>query len=351
VRALVFHSIRTVGVETVPDPVLREPGDALVRVLRTAICGSDLHPYHGREVGLDAGTVMGHEFLGEVVDTGPAARAWRRGDRVVAPFSTACGTCTACAGGLSARCVHGQLFGWVAGGAGLNGAQAEYVRVPLADATLVRVPEGVGLEAALLVGDVLATGLYAARRAELGPRSTCAIVGCGPIGLAALLAVRSIGVERVFALDTVPERLALAARFGAVALDARDPNPGGAVRDTTGGHGVDAALEAAGTAAATRLAWDVVRPGGTLALAGVHTEQAFGITPTEAYDKNVTIRSGRCPARSLMPQLIDWLPAHARDVEALVTHRLPLADATSAYRLFDTKQDGCIKIVLDPTRS
>jgi threonine dehydrogenase-like Zn-dependent dehydrogenase len=346
---LVFRGVRDVAVVGLPEPRLQAPDDAIVRVLRTSVCGSDLHPYHGREVGLDAGTVMGHEFAGEVLAVGAAVRTWRPGDVVVSPFSTACGACWACAADLSARCTRGQLFGWVQAGVGLHGAQAEQVRVPLADATLVGAPATVSLDAALLLGDVLATGAYAVRRADLGARATCAVVGCGPVGLAAVLAARSCDVDMLFAIDTLPERLALAAGFGATPVEAGDALQ--ALSAATTGRGVDAVVEAVGSPASARLAWQLVRPGGTLSVVGVHTEPVFAFTPAEAYDKNVTYRTGRCPARSLMPDLVEWLPAHARDVEALVTHRLPLEQAAEAYALFDAKRDGCIKVVLDTTPS
>jgi threonine dehydrogenase-like Zn-dependent dehydrogenase len=351
-RALVFRGVRDVAVESVPEPVLQTATDAIVRVLRASVCGSDLHPYHGREVGLDPGTVMGHEFAGEVLAVGGDVHGLRPGDVVVSPFSTACGVCWACAAGLSARCTQGQLFGWVQNGVGLPGAQAEQVRVPLADSTLVRVPPGVPLDVALLLGDVLATGAYAARRADLAPGIACAVVGCGPVGLAAVLAARRLGAEPIWALDTIPERLALAARYGAVPVAATSGERDDVrvlVRDATGGRGVDAVLEAVGSPGAARLALDLVRPGGTLSMVGVHTETAFAFTPAEAYDRNVTLRIGRCPARTLMPDLAAWLPSHVHEVAALVTHRVPLAEAAAAYALFDAKRDGCIKVVLDPT--
>lgn len=346
-HAVTFAGIGQVSYEQVPDPMLRDPGDAIVRVLRAAVCGSDLHAYHGRETGLDCGTAMGHEFLGEVVETGSAVDGLRCGDVVVSPFSTACGACPACVEGLSARCATGQLFGWVENGAGLQGAQAEFVRVPLASSTLMRAPEGVSLDAALLLGDVLPTGLYCALRAGVHSRGSYAVLGCGPVGLAAVLAARALGADHIVAIDAVPERLALAGRFGAVPMALHD-GIAGELRAALGGAGVDAVLEAVGSAAAGRLALDLVRPGGTISVVGVHTEAQFAFTPNEAYDKNLTYRTGRCPARSLMPRLIDWVRTHPSDAEALITHRMPLSAAAEAYRVFDTKRDGCIKVVLLP---
>ena len=343
-RALVFRGVRDIAIETVADPQLRDHGDVIVRVLRTAICGSDLHPYHGREVGLDSGTVMGHEFIGEVESMGAGVRAWRSGDVVVGPFSTACGACWACRDGLSARCTRGQLFGWVQNGVGLQGAQAERVRVPLADTTLVRAPADVPLEVALLLGDVLVTGAYAVRRAGVRTGSTCAVVGCGPVGLSAVLAARDAGAARVYAFDTIAARRHAAAVYGAIAVD---PSAAAALLDATEGRGADAVVEAVGAASSMRLAFALLRAGGTLAIAGVHTEPAFAFTPAQLYDKNAVVCSGRCPARSLMPEMASWLAVHAAQVAALVTHRFPLEHAVEAYALFDGKRDGCIKVVLD----
>ncbi|HYG60971.1 MAG TPA: alcohol dehydrogenase catalytic domain-containing protein, partial [Thermoanaerobaculia bacterium] len=189
-KALIFEGIRQVRCATVPDPAPLGPGEVVVRVGAAAICGSDLHVYRGAEAGLDAGTVLGHEMAGEVVAAGPEVRRFRPGDRVVSPFTTSCGRCFYCRTGLTARCVEGQLFGWVQEGRGLHGVQAEYARVPLADSTLVAVPGGVPLEAALFAGDVLATGWYAAESAGVGPGAVAAVVGCGPVGLMAALAAR-----------------------------------------------------------------------------------------------------------------------------------------------------------------
>src|SRR5512135_3224417 len=217
-RAITFHAPHDLRVDRVPDPAILTTGDALVRVELAAICGSDLHVWHGRETGLDVGTVMGHEGIGEVVGVGASVRSLSIGDRVVCPFTTSCGVCWYCRTGLTARCERGQLFGWVQSGLGLQGAQAELLRVPLAEGTLVPVPRDLPLEAALLLADVFPTGWHGARLAESGPGRTTVVVGCGPVGLMAVLAAGAQGAEAVFALDTVPERLALAARLGATTL-------------------------------------------------------------------------------------------------------------------------------------
>lgn len=312
-----------------------------------AVCGSDLHVYRGLETGLDAGTVMGHELAGEVVEAGPGVRGFRPGDLVVSPFTTSCGECFYCRSGLTARCDRGQLFGWVERGSGLQGVQAELVRVPLADSTLVRVPEGTPLEQALFAGDVLATGWFGAETAGAGPGSTLAVVGCGPVGLMAVVAGRELGAERIFALDSVPERLALAGRFGAEPVDVRQ-DALSLVREATGGRGADSVVEAVGSAAATRLAFELARPGGTLAAVGVHTEPHLAIAPGEAYDKNLTYRAGRAPVRRYMEALLPLIRSRRYDLGSLISHRLPLAEGPRGYDLFDRRLEGCTKVVLLP---
>ena len=346
-RALSFGGLRTIRYEDVDDPKIVDGRNAIVRVERAGLCGSDLHVWHGRESGLDDGTVMGHEFVGRVVAAGPAARAHAVGTRVVAPFSTACGRCFYCARGLSARCVEGALFGWVQDGRGLHGGQAESVRVPLADASLVAVEDELPAELALLLADVVPTGWHVARMGDVKRGDTVVVLGCGPIGLAAVVAAREQGAERVFAIDALVERLELAARFGATPLALGRDDVASAVRDATEGRGADAALEAVGSPQASRLAFDLVRPGGTVSIVGVHHESQFAFSPVEAYDKNVTLRIGRCPARSYMDELLPLLRRRS-ELAAIVTHVRPLAEGAAAYEQFDAKEGGCIKIAFTP---
>ncbi len=346
-RAVTYHAPGDLRVERVPDPKLLAPTDALVAVTLSAICGSDLHVWHGREMGLDVGTVMGHEFLGIVLEVGAAVDTIRRGDRVVSPFTTSCGECFYCAHGLPARCLRGQLFGWVERGAGLHGGQAEMVRVPLAASTLVPVPETLAPEAGLVLGDVLATGYHCAVLARVEPGTIAAVVGCGPVGLMAVLAARELGAARVFAIDSVPERLALAARMGGEPVRLGEETRE-TLREATGGRGPDAVLEAVGTEAAVRLAFDLVRPGGTIGAVGVHHEAAFPFSPGLAYDKNLTVSIGRCPARHYIDRLIPVAARREAELKALFTHRVGLESAPAAYRTFDAKVDGCIKVALLP---
>ena len=347
-RAITFRAVRDLALTEVPEPEVEDPRDVVVAVELSAICGSDLHPYRGAEQGLDVGTVFGHEFLGRVLEVGADVATLAVGDRVVAPFTTSCGACYFCEQGLTARCEHGQLFGWVEGGRGLHGAQAERVRVPLADSTLMKVPGAAHDEEALFAGDVLSTGAFVAELGGVAPGARVAVLGAGPVGLMACVAAREAGAARVYALDAVPERLALAEGFGAVGLDFRQDATLERVADETDGRGVDAVLECVGSPQATRLAVDLVRPGGTIAAAGVHTEETFAFSPVEAYDKNLTYRAGRCPARRMMDRTLALVGERRLGLDAIVSHRLSLEDGVEAYRMFDERRDGCTKVVLRP---
>jgi 2-desacetyl-2-hydroxyethyl bacteriochlorophyllide A dehydrogenase len=348
VRALIFRDAHSVAVETVEDPRLSAPTDALVRVDLAAVCGSDLHVYHGREPDIDRGTVMGHEFVGEIVECGDQVRGVQPGDRVLSPFTTNCGRCFYCLEGLTARCERGQLFGWLQEGEGLHGAQAEYVRVPLAESTLLSIPEGVSDDEALLLGDVASTGYYCASRADIRPEGVYVVLGCGPVGLMAVVAAIELGAATVFAVDSVPERLTLARGFGAQTIDLAAGDPAQQVREATDGRGADAVLEAVGSPEATRLGVDLLRAGGTLSVVGVHHEERLSFSPVVAYDKNLTYRIGRCPARSVMEELIPVVRRKRFDLASIISHRLPLDRGVEAYEMFANKTHGCTKVVLRP---
>ena len=345
-RALIFEEVGRVSIATVADPVLAESSDVLVAVEAAGLCGSDLHVYRGLEPGLDPGTPMGHELLGTIVAAGSDVTKFRVGERVVAPFSTACGDCFQCRRGLPSRCERGELFGWVSRGVGLAGCQAELVRVPLADSTLVAVPDGLPPDQALLAGDVLATGWFGAVSAGAGAGATVAVVGCGAVGLSAIAAALELGAELVLAIDPADDRRALAERFGG-----RPATPEAAIeigREATAGRGVDAVVEAVGSPAASRLAFDLVRVGGTIAAVGVHHEPALAIPPGALYDKNLTYRAGRCPARALLPRGLELVASNRVPLGELISHRLPLADAPSAYAAFDRRDRGWTKVVFRP---
>ncbi len=361
-QAITFQGRASVSYDTVPEPGVEQPADAIVLVQAAAICGSDMHPYHERERGLDHGTVMGHEFVGEVVEVGGDVRLTSVGDLVCSPFTTSCGACFYCDRGLTSRCSSGQLFGWVENGKGLQGSQAEYVRVPLADGTLMRVPEGVSAAAALLMGDILSTGFFCAEGTGVGKLdadgevepggsgdevSTYVVVGCGPVGLMTTMAVLELGAAELFVVDAIPERLAVAEKLGAMPLNYEEDSVAEIVVEATGGRGADAVMEAVGAHAATELAISLLRPGGVLSSVGVHTDERFGFTPAAAYDKNLTFRSGRCPARYYMDRLARFARARNDDLEAVFSHKLPLSDGVHGYEMFDKKLDGCTKVLLE----
>lgn len=345
-KALTFHGVQRIAHETVSDPRIEAPTDVLLKIELAAICGSDLHPYFGRERGLDAGTIMGHEAVGVVVETGRDVTRLRKGDRVFTPFTTSCGKCFYCLEGLTCRCTAGQLYGWVENGRGLHGLQAEYARVPLAEGTLLKLPGGVSPEEALLLGDVLSTGYFCADMAGCRPGGTYVVIGCGPVGVMAVVGARHLGAERVYAVDPVAERRALAARFGAEALAPDEAAE--TVGAATGGRGADAVMEAVGNLPAERLAYDLVRPGGVVAVTGVHNDPGFAFSPAEAYAKNLTYRVGRCPARHYMEKLVPLVASRAHDFSPLFSHRLPLAEGARGYELFAEKREGCTKVLLTP---
>lgn len=346
-RALTFHGKHDIRAESVPDPSLLTNTDAIVRVRSCAICGSDLHVYHEHEKGLDAGTAMGHEFMGEVVETGPEVRHLKKGDLVMAPFTTSCGQCFYCRIGLTCRCERGQLFGWVEKGLGLHGGQAEYVRTPLADQTLVRIPGGMSDELALLLGDILSTGYFCADQASIRPEETQVVVGCGPVGLMTIWAARKLGAERLFAIDSVPERLRLAAAWGAIPINFLEANPLEVIREHTQGRGADSAMEVVGNAGAGRLAFELLRPGGTLSTVGVCNDAQLAFSPPEAYGKNLTYKVGRCPARNYMEKLIPVAWGDEAQLVQVFTHRLPLEQGPEGYRMFANREQGCLKVILD----
>lgn len=346
-RALTFQGIETLRCEDLPDPQIESPGDAVVAVKIAGVCGSDLHVYHGRETGIDPGTAMGHEFVGEVVAKGSAVEQIQLGMQVVSPFTTSCGKCAPCLRGLTARCVRGELFGWRQEGIGLHGAQAELVRVPLADSTLVEIPVGVSRENALLAGDVLSTGFFCAHQGGVTAGSVLAVIGCGPVGLMAILGARRLGAHRIFAIDRLPERLALAETLGGEPLPLDGPTSAEeAIVDATQGLGLEIVLEAVGSPEASRLAIRLLRPGGTLSTVGVHTSPQFAFSPVEAYDKNLTFRIGRCPARHLMDHVLPLLREAELDPSVIISHRLSLSEGSEAYRIFAEKLENCTKAVL-----
>lgn len=347
-KALTFQGKENLSYETVTDPSIVEPTDVIVKIEWTAICGSDLHVYREHEKGLDAGTIMGHEFVGEIVEIGSQVRNFPKDTHVVSPFTTSCGACYYCKIGLTCRCVQGQLYGWMENGHGLHGAQAEYVRVPMADSTLFPIPDGVDHKEMLFIGDILSTGYFCAENAEISPEKTVCVVGCGPVGLMAIVGAIEQGTTKIFAIDSVEERLIKASNYGALPINFKSQNPIEIIKGLTQGRGADAVMEVVGSGAAQRMAVDLVRPGGIVSTVGVHTADNFAFSPVEAYDKNLTFKIGRCPARHYMDKLSSLVIEKKYDLNAIVSHELALSDGAEGYRIFDQKLDNCLKILLQP---
>jgi threonine dehydrogenase-like Zn-dependent dehydrogenase len=354
-KAIVFEAPGVVRFADRPPPVLSDPGDALVRVTTAGICGSDLHILEGRDP-CRLGTIMGHELVGVVEQVSGAVARFRPGDRVVAPFTVCCGECFYCRRALPARCVRAACFGVVdQQGRGLEGAQAEAVRVPLADTTLVRVPDQ-GADGAplldrdvLFLGDILSTAYGAAEAGGIQPGDVVAVVGCGPVGLLGVeAALRLFGPSAVVAVEGVGYRREQAARFGAQAV--RPDEARGAVLERTEGRGADVVIEAVGAAPALDLAIDLVRPCGTVSIAGYPTAETYPWKINAAYGKNLTLRTGRCNARRHMDRLLPLVSARRLRHTEIITHEVPLADGPEAYAMFRERRDGAIKILLHPRR-
>jgi len=347
-KALTFTGLQQITFESISDPEILSPADVIVRVKLCAICGSDLHVFYGREQGIDHHTAMGHEFTGEIVEVGRDVKSLRKGDHVMSPFTTSCGKCFYCVRGLTCRCVNSQLFGWVENGQGLQGGQSEYVRVPMADGTLVKIPEGVTTDEALMMGDILSTGFYCAKQAHVKPKETHVVIGCGPVGLMAVIGARHYGSENLFAIDTVPERLRMAKNFGAITIDASKENAVERIKEVTEGRGADAVMEAVGSGGAGKLAYDLIRPGGIISVVGVCNDAHLSFSPVEAYNKNITYTVGRCPARSMMDELTPFVQSKKVDFTSIVTHRMKLKEGVKGYDIFSNKKDNCLKVLLEP---
>ncbi len=345
-RAVVYRGERDVRVEDVPEPVLQKPDDAIVKVTTSAICGSDLHFYHGRLPGVFEGAVVGHEYAGEVVATGPEVTGFAAGDRVVGSFQIACGGCPACTRRTFNHCDDLGVLGYGVFLGDLAGAQAEYVRVPHADVNLLAVPPGMAPEQALFAGDILTTAWYAATLAEIEPGADVVVVGAGPVGMLTLMAARAMGADRVIAVDLVAPRLELAEQLGAIPVNSRDRSVPVAVEEILGGHAADSVVETVGLPRALLTAIDCVRPGGTVSVIGVHTEFEMALPVGNLFTRNVTLRfGGPCNVQGYWERALRAIQDGEADPSAIVTHRLPLEQAAEGYRLFDTKQ--ALKVVLD----
>lgn len=345
-RAVVYRDVGSVAVADVPDAHVQEPDDAVVRVLVAGICGSDLHFFHGK-APLDPGETIGHEAVGVVEAVGPDVERIGVGDRVVASFVIACGRCWFCANGQTQLCEDFRNLGAGAFGGDLGGAQAELVRVPHADVNLLRLPEGLDDERALFLGDVLTTGYYGVADAGVGPGTSVAVVGAGPVGVCSVQAALALGADPVLALDLEPERLALAERAGAVPVHVGERNAQTAVEAATGGRGADVAIDAVGRPEAFETAMDVARRGGVVSVVGMYAGETVEMQLGVCWARAVQVRfAGICPVHAWWERVLDEVLAGRLDPLPLVSHRLSLEEAPLGYELFDSRR--ATKVLLRP---
>ena len=334
------------AVTDVADPTILEPDDAVVRVTASAICGTDLHFFHGK-APLMPGDQIGHEGVGVVEEVGPDVTRVRPGDRVVVAFQNVCGGCWYCRAGQSSLCEEWRNLGAGPFGGSLGGTQAELLRVPHADANLLPIPDDVEDERALFVGDILTTGVYAAGIAEIRPEDTVAVVGAGPVGHFCVQAALRHGPRRVIALDFDQGRLDLAASVGAAPVNARERHPQMAVSEATEGRGADVVIEAVGDPSAFRTAVEVVRSGGRVIVAGMFVSEVEEIPLGVYWTRMLTIRfAGICPVQAWWEEAMAAVRAGEIDPLPIVSHRLALEEAPKGYELFSRRE--ATKVVLLP---
>jgi threonine dehydrogenase-like Zn-dependent dehydrogenase len=346
VRAVVFVAAGAVRVVDVSDPALVEPTDAVVRITRSAICGSDLHFFH-LKAPVAPGDVMGHEAVGVVDAVGSDVTTVAPGDRVVVSFTIACGSCWFCRRGQSQLCERSAILGAGTFGGDLPGAQAEFVRVPWADVNLLPVPDDVVDDRAVFVGDILTTAWYATSVADARTDDVVAVVGAGPVGILCVQALRASGVERVVALDREPDRLALAADAGATTVDVGARNPQTALEELTDGRGADVALDAVGHPDAFDSALRVVRRGGRVVVVGMYAGETVPLQLGVAWARALDLRfAGICPVHAWWRDAMAQVEAGRMDPLPLVSHRLPLEEASLGYELFDRRE--ALKVLLWP---
>lgn len=386
-KALTYHSAHDVRVDTVADPKILAADDIVLRVTATAICGSDLHLYRGKVPGLEAGDILGHEFMGIVEEVGPAVTGLAIGDRVVVPFTISCGECFFCNRDLYAACERTNpsrgtiinkknatsgagMFGYTHLYGGYAGGQAEFVRVPKANVGPLKLPEHLADDQVLFLSDILPTGYQAALNAGIGPGSSVAIFGAGPVGCMAAACARMLGAERIFMIDHHPYRLAFAVQaYGVDSIDFdQHDDPAELILTATSGRGVDASIDAVGfeakgskleTALTTlklegssgkvlRQAIAATRRGGTISVPGVYAGFIHGFLFGDAFEKGLSFKMGQTHVQRFMPELLERIVNGDLAPEILVSHRMPLSEAAQGYAMFEEKTDDCRKVVLVP---
>jgi threonine dehydrogenase-like Zn-dependent dehydrogenase len=385
-HALTYHGSYDVRVETVPDPILQELDDVILKITATAICGSDLHLYRGKMPELKDGDILGHEFMGVVVDSGSGVSQLKKGDKVVVPFVIACGQCFFCEKQLFAACETtnpdrgaimnkkdirpgAALFGYTHLYGGLPGGQAEYVRVPKANVGPIKVPDTLADERVLFLSDILPTGYQAIVNADVGPGSSIAIFGAGPVGLMTAACARMLGVERIFMVDHHPYRLEFARQtYDAIPINFDEVDPAEVIIENTAFRGVDATIDAIGFEAkgsaletvltnlklegssgkALRQCIAAVRRGGTVSVPGVYAGFIHGFLFGDAFEKGLTFKMGQTHVQRFLPELLGHIESGKLHPDVIISHRMPLAEAANGYKIFEKKEDGCRKVVLKP---
>jgi threonine dehydrogenase-like Zn-dependent dehydrogenase len=388
-KALCWHATEDVRYEDVPDPTIVHPRDAIVRITSTAICGSDLHLYDGFVPGMESGDVLGHEFMGEVVEVGRDNKALKVGDRVVVPFTISCGECFFCQKELYSCCERSNpnieltakmwghatagLFGYSHLTGGFAGGQAEYARVPYADVGPLKVDGGFSDGQVLFLSDIFPTGYMAAENCNIQRGDTIAIWGCGPVGQFAIRSALILGAGRVIAIDCVPERLQLAEQAGAETIDFMREDVHERIQQATRGRGADACIDAVGAEAHGSGSLDAVmdkvktslmletdrahvlrqavnncRNGGTVSVVGVYGGFVDKFPMGSAMNRGLTFRMAQTHVRKYMEKLLHLVENGTIDPSFVITHRLKLEEGPAAYRTFRDKQDHCIKVVLSP---
>jgi threonine dehydrogenase-like Zn-dependent dehydrogenase len=387
-RANCWYGPNDVRVENVPDPKILNARDAIVRITSTAICGSDLHLYNGYVPSMEKGDILGHEFMGEVVELGSGVGNLKVGDRVVVPFPISCGNCFFCEEKLFSLCENSNPNAWMAEKmwghspagifgyshltGGYAGGQAEYARVPFADVGPLKVPNGLSDEQVLFLSDILPTGYMAAENCDIKQGHVVAIWGCGPVGQFAIQSAYLLGAERVIAIDRFPERLRLARAQNAETLNYEEVDVLDALKQMTGGRGPDACIDAVGMEAhgvgmvgaydrvkqavrletdrpiALREAFIACRNGGTVSIPGVYGGFADKIPLGSLMNRALTVKTGQTHVQRYMQPLLDRIEKGEIDSTCVITHRLSLEDAPHGYDIFKKKEDECIKVVLRP---
>lgn len=344
-KALRYYGTRDIRHESMDDPVLESDRDVIVKVDACSICGSDLHIYHGHGFSEDTGFCVGHEAVGEVVEVGRGVHRLKSGDKVMIPAAVGCGACRACLSGVVNLCENGQS-GCYGLSAKLQGSQAEAVRVPAADMNAVKIPEGIDTEQALMMTDAMATAWYGARMADIAPGSSVAVVGLGPIGLMVVDSAFVMGAHVVYAIDPIAERRKLAEEAGAIALHPDEAME--RIKADTHGRKLDCAVEVVGADATVDFALRLVRPRGTVSVIGVQQSRRFAFPLERAFAAGLTFRTGTCSVPEELPALFALVKAGRLRPERYISHRLPLSQGAEAYRMFEAREAGALKMVLRP---